>query len=277
MRLDPFHSRSRKRPMHVFDQNISLTRQGEGEFKASISGNWSINGNPNGGYLMALLLNAMTQYGKMKGIPIITANFIARSEVGAADVFVEAISRSNRFNRLEARLVQKGRERIRAFGTFMKESGDSGETHYGELEPVIADPDESVSMPALPKYTLYEMMDVRLDPTTAGWMTGTLTDKSEIRGWIRFKEKRQLDALAVVLIADSFPPPVLSSHGIVAWIPTIEFSVSVRSIPASEWLKCVFKTSFIHSGMLEEDGYVWDAEGSLIAVSRQHAWLRPSK
>jgi hypothetical protein len=263
--------------MHVFDQDVSLTQRGDGEFKAKISGNWSINGHPNGGYLMALLQNAMTQCGKMKGIPIITANFIARSEVGAADVFVEAISRSNRFNRLEARLVQKGRERIRAFGTFMKERGEPGETHYGEREPVIADLEESVLVPTLPKYTLYEMMDVRLDPTTAGWMNGTPTEKSEIKGWIRFKKKRQLDALAVLLIADSFPPAVLSSHGIVAWIPTIEFSVSVRSIPASEWLKCVFKTSFIHNGMLEEDGYIWDEAGSLVAVSRQHAWLRPSR
>ncbi|MGB6063907.1 MAG: thioesterase family protein [Desulfomonilaceae bacterium] len=263
--------------MHMFDQDVSLTQQGDGEFKANISGNWSIDGNPNGGYLMALLLNAMTQCRKTKGIPIITANFVARSEVGPADVFVEHISRSNRFNRLEARLVQKGRERIRALGTFMKESGDRGEKHYGEHEPVIADPEESVTVPTLPKYTLYEMMDVRLDPTTAGWMTGTLTEKSDVKGWIRFKKKRQFDALAVVLIADSFPPAVLSSHGIVGWIPTIEFSVSVRSIPGGEWLKCVFKTSFIHNGMLEEDGYIWDEAGSLIAVSRQHAWLRPSR
>jgi hypothetical protein len=263
--------------MHVFERDVSLTQQGDGKFQTNISGNWSINGSPNGGYLMALLLKAMTQCGQIHGVPIITANFIARSEVGAADVLVESISQSNRFARFEARLIQQGKERIRAFGTLMKETIEQVETHYGEPEPVVADLKECVLIPTLPSYTLYDNLEVRLDPTTARWMNGDLTGNSEIKGWIRFKKHRQLDALAAILFADSFPPAVSSRHGIVAWMPTIEFSVGVRTKPIGEWLRCVFKTTSIHNGMLEEDGYIWDTAGSLIAVSRQHAWLRQSR
>ena len=39
---------------HIFDKDISLVQKDEFSFKGNIAENWSINGNPNGGYLMAL-------------------------------------------------------------------------------------------------------------------------------------------------------------------------------------------------------------------------------
>ncbi|MEZ4579028.1 MAG: thioesterase family protein [Desulfobacterales bacterium] len=59
-----------------------------------------------------------------------------------------------------------------------------------------------------------------------------------------------------------------------AWVPTIEFSVNIRNIPASVWLKCIFRTHFINNGLLEEDGEIWDETGELVAISRQIAQFR---
>ena len=80
--------------------------------------------------------------------------------------------------------------------------------------------------------------------------------------------------LSILLIADAFPPAVLSSQGMVAWVPTIEFSVNIRNIPTTQWLKCIFRTRFITCGLLEEDGEIWDQKGELIAISRQIAQYR---
>lgn len=40
--------------MHFFDSDISLVREGPLRFRGNVSGNWSVNGSPNGGYLVAI-------------------------------------------------------------------------------------------------------------------------------------------------------------------------------------------------------------------------------
>ncbi len=98
--------------------------------------------------------------------------------------------------------------------------------------------------------------------------------QSESKGWIKFKDNRAFDTLSILLIADSFPPAVFSSQGMVAWVPTLEFSVNIRNIPTTTWLKCIFRTRFITCGLIEEDGEIWDQNGELIAISRQIAQYR---
>jgi hypothetical protein len=102
-----------------------------------------------------------------------------------------------------------------------------------------------------------------------------LTDRSEIKGWIRFKDDRAFDVPAILLAADAFPPAVLTSQGMVTWVPTIECSINIRNLPASKWLKCFFRTRFITCGLLEEDGEIWDENNALVAISRQIAQYRP--
>jgi len=87
-------------------------------------------------------------------------------------------------------------------------------------------------------------------------------------------DDRPHDLLSTLLLADSFPPPVFVSQGMVAWVPTIEYSVNVRFIPETKWLKGVFRTHFITGGLLEEDGELWDEYDNLVAVSRQIAQFK---
>jgi len=260
--------------MRLFDEDISVAQLGPGMFKASVTANWSINGNPNGGYLMALLANAMIRTAGKTATPIITANFLTRSEPGMAEIHLERISQSAQFDRIQASLVQGGTERIRSFGTFAKENSYAAERRYEKSEPEIARLEDCIAIPEMPNYSLFNAVDVRLDPSCAGWMTGSLSQKSELRGWIRFREERPFDTLSIILFIDSFPPPILASQGIVAWVPSIEFSVSIRNLPKTEWLKGVFRTCFVDNGILEEDGELWDGNGQLVAISRQIAQFR---
>jgi len=126
----------------------------------------------------------------------------------------------------------------------------------------------------MPGYSLFDNMDVLLDPDCAGWTTGKLGDRSELRGWIKFKDDRPFDEPALLLAADAFPPPVFATQGMVAWVPTLEMSVNIRNRPQTRWLKCVFRTRFLNGGMVEEDGELWDEDGELTAISRQVAQYR---
>lgn len=263
--------------MHLFDRDISLTQQEPFFFKGTVAENWSINGNPNGGYLMAIMVNATLQHSDKRSTPILTANYISRCIPGEADLHVEEISRSTQFNRLQARLLQDGKEKIRFLGTFADKKNGCFIERYETKMPVIAPLEECVQIPVIPEYTLFDNIDLRLDPVCAGWMQGTLSEKSEQKGWITFKDDRPYDIFSVLLIADSFPPPVLASQGLIDWVPTIELSVNIRNIPETRWLKCIFRTRFITCGLLESDGEVWDEKGSLVAISRQIAQFRKTR
>lgn len=260
--------------MHVFDTDLSLQEKEPGVLGATVSDNWSINGVPNGGYLMAMISSAFTFYSDKKSTPILTVNFISKCDPGEVEIRVNQIASSRQFNRFEARLYQEGKERIHAIGTFAVEIFDCSLVHYEGRAPELEERDKCVEIPELPRYTLYRNMELRLDPGCAGWFQGKLGEKSEHRGWIRFKEGRPHDLASVLLMADAFPPPVFVSQGPAAWVPTLEMSVNIRNIPAEGWLSGVFRTRYINCGLLEEDGELWDEKGELVALSRQIAQFR---
>ena len=263
--------------MHQFDQDIAVESANAHCYTGSIAPNWSINGVPNGGYLMALITNALLQSSQMGTTPIVTANFLKRCHPGDTIVSVERMSLSRQFDRLEARLEQNGEEKIRAFGTFTDEKSECLLESYRTTAPDIRRIEECIAVPEMPEYTLFGRMDIRLDPACTGWFEGKLSGHSEIRGWIRFKDDRAFDVPSILLAADAFPPAVFTSQGMAAWVPTIECSINIRNLPASKSLKCIFRTRFITCGLLEEDGEIWDENNTLVAISRQIAQYRPHR
>lgn len=263
--------------MHLLDTDID-SRPVEGspfDLVGGISLNWSINGLPNGGYLMALMGNAVLKTSRKKRVAIVTANYIQRTSPGPVRLHLERISDTVQFERFGARLVQEERVAVAAMATLVDDGMVCTVDRYESAVPEVAPLDRCMPMPAMPKFTLFDQMDLRLDPACTGWMTtGEMAERSEHKGWIRFKDERPFDTVALLLIADCFPPPAYASLGLNAWVPTIELSVNLRKLPVTPWLKCFFRTRFITCGLLEEDGQIWDEEGELVAISRQIAQYR---
>ena len=107
--------------MESFSEEVLVTENSAGIFEGVVSGKWSINGNPNGGYLMAILAGAMIKRSDKTSTPIVTANYISRCLPGKAEICVEEFSRSKQFNRYNARLIQEGREKVRALVSFPRQ------------------------------------------------------------------------------------------------------------------------------------------------------------
>ena len=261
--------------MYLFDKDIALTEKDKFVFEGIVSPNWSINGNPNGGYLMAFLAAAMQRQSDKKWPVIVTANFLTRCETDKTSmVSVEEIAVGKQLNRYQASMIQDGNEKTRAWATFMHvKKGGHDANRYEKEAPDMPAREDCSSFPVVPKYTLYNHMEVLLAPDCSGWLQGEnkLSPRSEQKGWIKFKDNRPADALSLLLMADSFPPPVLASHGMVAWVPTVEYSVSVRALPDTEWIKAVFRSHYLTRDIVEEDGELWDEHGKLLAILRQIA------
>lgn len=261
--------------MNLFDKDIQLEDMGMSHFAGTVSNNWSVNGNPNGGYLMAMIAGAMLRKSDKNGTPVVTANYLSRCVPGEVEIHISEIARSRQFTRFEARLFQEGDEKIRALGTFVSENNDCTVTRYESKAPELAPIEECLPMSVPPQYTLFRNLDLRIDPECAGWLTGgTLTDVSINKGYFSFRDGRPVDLLSLFLIIDSMPPAAMASQGATAWVPTIELSVNVRNLPKTDRLQCSLRTRFITCGILEADGEVWDEQGNLAAISRQIAQFK---
>jgi hypothetical protein len=261
--------------MHVFDKDTEVVEKTPLQSAAVITDNWLINRIANGGYLMALMARAMQHHSDKAQTPILTANYIERCKPGPIAIRLERYARSRQFDRFEARLHQEGRERVRAIGTFADLKNACFLERVEALEPDIAPLEDCLPVAPWPGYSLFEHVDLRLDQQVAGWWEGRLEANSVQQGWIRFKEQRHHDICSIVLMMDAFPPAIFTTEGVRAWVPTIELSVNIRTIPTTSWLKCRFRTCFITCGMVEEDGEMWDASGNIVAISRQIAQFRP--
>lgn len=264
--------------MHLFDRDIACKSTASLSVECEISDNWSINGVPNGGFVLALIARAMMLTSDKSSTPILTASYLARCTPGPATIVVEPVARSKQFSRYQARLLQDGEEKVRAMGTFALAKDECFVERTETPVPAFPPLAECFFVPEFPKYTLYSQMDVMLDPGYAGWIMGTgLSEESMQRGWIRFKDERAFDIYAITLATDAFPPAVLASQGIIAWVPTLELSVNIRRVPETKWLKCQYRTRFITCGLVEEDGELWDEDGNLVAISRQIAQFRKAE
>ncbi len=261
---------------YSFDNDMRLKPMGGSSFEGTITPNWSVNGDPNGGYLMAFMTSAMQQMSDKKRPVIVTANYLVRGEPCPSTVIVEEISTGKQLNRFQARLMQNGIEKTRGWGTFMDGNNCPDAGRYEKGPPLLPARENCFRFPALPKYTLFSNMDVLLDPSCAGWIKGEgeLAGISEHRGWIKFNDNRPCDHLSLLLMADSFPPPILASQGPIARVPTIEYSVNVRAVADTPWIKAIFRSHFLTCGIVEEDGELWDENGKLLVVSRQIAQMR---
>ena len=126
--------------MHLFDRDIWFEQLSSGIFSGTVSRNWSINDNPNGGYLVAIAAAGLLKSSAKQHTPVLTANFISRCEPGKADLSTWEIAHSKQFYRMEARLIQTGREKMRMLATFADKPESCLIKRYEASSPEMAPP-----------------------------------------------------------------------------------------------------------------------------------------
>jgi hypothetical protein len=120
---------------------------------------------------------------------------------------------------------------------------------------------------------ILDRLDLRLDPSTAGFGLGQPSGVGELRGWIRFIDGREPDIASLPFFLDAFPP-VTVDLGAYSWAPTLEFSGHLRARPAPGWLRMRVTTTNVAGGLFEEDCVIWDSTDRVVAQSRQLAGVR---
>lgn len=259
--------------MSQFDEATRVDADG----RCRIHDGWDIGGNANGGYLLAMAAEGLRTVAGRPDPVTITAHYLAPGTPGDAVVSGQVVKQGKRFTTVTGSLVSNGRTVIQVLGTFgdLASSAASDYVSMNGLPPSLPPMDQCVKRTARDEFPvpLMDKLDVRLHPDHTGWLRGEQTGVGEGEPTGDLADGRPVDTLALLLVADALPPAVFNLDIPSGWVPTVEFTVHVRAVPAPGPVRCVFRTRFVHGGMLEEDGEVWDSRGTLVALSRQLALL----
>lgn len=244
-------------------------------YDAEIAPNWSIRGNANGGYLLALAARSLCDLTGRPDPVTISAHYLSPGAAGPVKIATELVKEGRRFATARATMTGQGEDAkpiLTVLGAFSDLSQTSGPELVDATPPDL--PPVKDCSPIGPESTfapeIFEQVEVRLHPEDAKFATEP-SGNALIRGWFRLKDDEPMDSIALLLAADALPPTAFNAKLPVSWVPTVELTVHVRANPAPGWLRCEFRTHFVTGGFLEEDGRIWDSEGTLVAQCRQLA------
>jgi acyl-CoA thioesterase len=272
-----------------FDEEIAVDPiEGQpGAYAGRLSDGWRIGNGVNGGVLMSLATVALQRQFELAGAhadPLaFSAYFLTPSTPGPFEVVTDVVRIGRTMSTGQVSVRQPGPEgrlveRMRALASF----GDldaSATVLRSSPPPAMPPPEQCLPATDAPEFlaaaTLLDRMDLRLDPATVGWVTGSPSLKGELRGWLRLQDGRQPDPVLLLFALDALPP-VAFDLGILGWAPTLEFTGHIRRRPAPGWLRVELTTSNVTAALMEEDAVVWDSDGYVVAQSRQLCGIRTS-
>ena len=257
-----------------FDEATAIEARGNGAYDAVIRDGWDIMGNANGGYLLAIAADAMRTEVDRKDPISVTAHYLSPGLSGPVTTRVSVLKQGRRFATVQSVLEREGKDVIRVIGTFGDVDTDELSPHLMIAPPDMPPYDQCVDRNSKDAPAIFDRMKVRLHPDDAGFATGHPSGVGRMRGWVEFADNRPHDTLSLLLAVDVLAPPIFNVGGFEGWVPTVELTTHIFARPAPGPLLCSFTSHIIQSGMLEEDGTVWDSRGVCVATSRQLA-LQP--
>ncbi len=269
-----------------FEKDTAAEPLGEGRYAISLSDRWWIGRGPNGGYVAALMLRAMTVEVEAVGtgkdtnardqaLPARSLNvhFLRPPETGPAEIEVTVEHAGHVTVFLSARLVQDGEVKAQAMSVFS-----------GEREGPAFDKSR---MPAAPAPEELEEMDTEQAPVAVfgryrakfiKGAPGEAGEKAETMGWIRLRDEQPVDPVLAAAVLDVWYPAPFVVFKEMPFAPTLEYTVHFpRTIPEPgppDWNLIRLTAEEGTEGHFTEDAELWSRDGKLLAKARQMALLR---
>jgi acyl-CoA thioesterase len=263
-----------------FDRDTRVRPIGEGLYEARLDEGWWVVRGPNGGYLAAVLVNALTAAvaDPARAARSLTIHYVRPPRAGPVRIETvrERVGRS--LTTVSARMVQEGRLQALALAAFST-ARETPSLHQSVM-PEVPAPEALAPRRSETPIPIHERFEQR--PALGGSpFEGVRTAAALTGGWRRLAEPRPVDAALLAAYVDAWPPAVFSCRDLpmpVGGVPTVDLTVHFRALPPAgtppgEPVLAVFRTREVHDGFLEEDGEIWSRGGVLLAQSRQLAVL----
>jgi acyl-CoA thioesterase len=265
-----------------FDRETAVRPLGDGRYESRLDRAWWVHRGPNGGYLAAIVLRALTEaVGDAERAPrSLTVHYVAPPAEGAIEVatMIERAGRS--LTSCSARLSQDGKLIGLALGAFSKARPGP---EFSDLRPPAAPPvEESPEIDVPPDDAFMPDIAFRWENRMVrGGFPLEATGEAVITRWIRLPEGRVVDGLVAAAVTDAVIPAVFGRVEAQIIVPTVDLTIHFRSslpLPDAkpdDYVLADFRTNVAAEGFLEEDGEIWSRDGVLLAQSRQLAAILP--
>ncbi|SHN39779.1 thioesterase family protein [Cryptosporangium aurantiacum] len=262
-----------------FDRALALVDSAPDVALAELGAGWRFGTAMHGGLLLAVAAAAAGRRIRAEGRPgdplSISAHFLSAAVAGPAELRTEVVRLGRTLSTAAVSLAQRvdgvDVERVRALVTVTDLERLDADVRLQPEPPAMPPPEQCLPCPAfLEDATLWDRVEIRLDPATAGWVRGEPGHRPHHQGWARFTDGRDPDPLALLLICDAMPNTV-AALGIPGYVPTLELTAHVRGVPSPGWLRFTQTTRNYSAGMIEEDAEIFDATGRMVLQSRQLA------
>lgn len=254
------------------DEDLALRPAGEGAWEGRVDGRWWTPRGPLGGFVMALILRGLEQ---AVGDPerqarSLTVQFLRPPAEGVVTVepLVERAGRG--LTNASARLEQEGRLLALALATFAgpRESPELTEAAMPDVEPAGEREQPRRELPGTEAPNFVELLSMQ---SRFGSEPFARADSALTGGWMGLRERREIDAAVLCVLADAWYPAPWPRLAGLAPAPTVEMSVYFRApLPQPDALLLGrFRSAQVRDGYFDEDGELWTPDGTLVAQSRQ--------
>lgn len=265
-----------------FDRDTAVLPLGDGRFEGRVDEGWWIERGPNGGYVAAIILRALTAAleDAARTPRSLTVHFTAAPAAGAVEIATRVERSGGSLSTLSARMVQSGRLVALALAAF---SSPRAGPEYADGSPPAVRPPDSIeplagSEGAAP--AMLERFDFR--PAVGGYpFSGS--ERAVTGGWMRLLEPRPVDPELATLLMDGWLPALFPRVSEPVGAPTVDLTVHFRApLPPADagpedHLLGVFSSKVSRQGFWEEDGELWSPGGVLLTQSRQLALALPAR
>ncbi len=245
---------------------------------ASFVTGWDLGGIPNGGYQLAVATRvALAATGhpdplSMHGV------YLHKANNGPVEAVTTMLKTGERQAALHVSLIQNDTIVTEVTALVGSLETATKQLLWGNaVPPDLPEPDACTRLvhtpPGLFPPPIVNEVDVRLHPDDYDQIGERASGSPQFRGWVRYKDQHEMNAIRTMVAADVFPPPILNSGIPLGWVPTMTLTVQMRKRPTTAWLAGRFETTVTNGPYLAENGELWDEAGELVATVQQLAAL----
>jgi len=213
--------------MTTLDDEIALSPAGDGAWNGAIAAGWHTPRGPLGGYVMAILMHGLELAvdDPQRTARSITTHFLRPPADGPVSVSARLERAGRSLSTVSGRLEQEGKLIALALAAYSApwESPLLADAPMPEVEPPGEDerppPGGTLAREAPPFTQRLAMLPRFGDPPFSRSAHG------EVGGWLGLRERRELDAPAIALLADAWFPAPWPRLCELAPAPTIDLTV----------------------------------------------------
>ena len=269
-----------------FQAALDLTKVSDTVFSFTPDPKYFVGNTPHGGYLLAIMNKALTQVLPHPSSINSNVYYLDRTEPELAELHVEILRTSRGSSMGQVKLIQNKKitclySSLCSDFEYMK--GHSGlSTPMPEILNSVQKHDfkvmnyENFKLGSTPLFI--QQLNMSVHPDHAWWDREISTDTAEARCSAYLELQGGVaDTFVLSYLADILPPVVQNKYGPLGWVPTLALTCNIRQLPKTNLLFIDGVAKDISNGYFEQDCYIWDMNGSLVATSRQLAKILKSE